>query len=122
MIPAAFAPRCGPLRDAARAMIAAAGLAAALAATAPAAAQEYDRPTRGRLLYETHCIACHRTQVHWRDQRLARDWPALVAQVRDWQQRAHLGWSEGDIVEVARHLNDTIYRFERPLAALALRR
>lgn len=101
-----------------------AGLAitAALLAAAPASAQDLDRPTRGRLLYETHCIACHRTQVHWRDQRLARDWPALLEQVRDWQQRAHLGWSEGDIADVARHLNDTIYRFERPLAALALRR
>ena len=81
-------------------------------------AQGAEGPTRGRLLYETHCIACHNSQVHWRDQRLARDWPGLVEQVRGWQARASLSWGEGDIVEVARHLNDTIYRFERPLAAL----
>src|ERR1700757_114536 len=39
----------------------------------------------GALLYETHCIACHTTQVHWRDQRLATDWTTLSAQVRRWQ-------------------------------------
>jgi mono/diheme cytochrome c family protein len=74
-------------------------------------------PTRGALLYETHCVACHDSQRHWRDQRLARDWPSLLAQVREWQARAILHWSNADIVEVARHLNDTIYRFPRPLAA-----
>lgn len=89
---------------------------------ASATAQSAGEPTRGRLLYETHCIACHNSQVHWRDQRLARDWPGLVAQVRDWQARANLAWEESDVREVARHLNETIYRFERPerpLAALA---
>jgi cytochrome c5 len=80
-------------------------------------AQAPESPTRGRLLYETHCIACHNTQVHWRDQRLAQDWAGLVTQVRAWQARATLGWSDADVVEVARHLNDTIYRFERPVAA-----
>jgi hypothetical protein len=90
-----------------------------LAAAAQVSAQVPERPsTRGRLLYETHCIACHNSQMHWRDQRLAKDWPGLVVQVRGWQARADLFWSEDDIVEVARHLNDTIYRFERPLAAI----
>jgi len=68
-------------------------------------------PTRGELLYTTHCIACHNTQMHWRDQRLATDWASLRAQVRRWQGVAHLGWSEDDILEVTRHLNDRIYRY-----------
>lgn len=98
-------------------------LAALLAGALPAwplfaSAQDAGQPTRGRLLYETHCIACHNSQVHWRDQRLARDWPGLVEQVRNWQARANLFWGESDIVEVARHLNDTIYRYGRPLASL----
>jgi hypothetical protein len=67
-------------------------------------------PTRGRLLYETHCIACHTSQMHWRDKRVVGDWVALVAQVRRWQERANLQWSEADVLEVARHLNATIYR------------
>ena len=89
-----------------------------LLAAASAQAQSAE-PSRGRLLYETHCIACHNSQMHWRDQRLARDWPGLLAQVRGWQARANLGWSDADITEVARHLNDSIYRFERPLAQAA---
>lgn len=73
-----------------------------------------DTPTRGRLLYETHCVVCHTTQMHWRDQRLATDWDSLVALVRHWQQQAQLRWSEADIVAVARHLNETIYRYPPP--------
>jgi mono/diheme cytochrome c family protein len=67
-------------------------------------------PSRGKLLYETHCIACHTTQMHWRDKRLVQDFAGLRAQVRGWQTRARLGWSGDDILEVARHLNRTIYR------------
>lgn len=68
--------------------------------------------SRGELLYTTHCIACHTTQMHWRDQRAASDWPRLKAQVRRWQGATSLAWSDSDILEVARYLNDTFYRFE----------
>ncbi len=84
-------------------------VAALACAGAAALAQPAPAPTRGLLLYATHCIECHSTQMHWRDQRQARDWDSLKAQVRRWQGNAALGWSEADIVEVARHLNDTIY-------------
>jgi cytochrome c2 len=87
-----------------------------LAATAvlPAAAQPADA-ARGQLLYSTHCIECHTTQMHWREQKKARDWPTLIAQVRRWQAEARLQWSEQDINDVARHLNDTIYGFPPPV-------
>jgi hypothetical protein len=68
-------------------------------------------PSRGALLYDTHCTACHSTQVHWRDQRLATDWQSLAVQVRRWQGNAGLRWSDEDIDEVVRYLNKTIYRF-----------
>jgi hypothetical protein len=71
-------------------------------------------PTRGQLLYENHCIACHSTQMHWRERRLVSDWESLLAQVRRWQGVAHLNWSDGDIEAVARHLNEHIYRLPRP--------
>jgi len=81
-------------------------------AAAPAPLQP--APTRGRLLYETHCIACHNSQMHWRDGRIVRDWAGLAGQVRRWQERANLQWSDADILEVARHLNATIYRLPQP--------
>lgn len=67
--------------------------------------------SQGQLLYETHCIACHNTQIHWRDQRVATNWARLKAEVRRWQSTAALNWSEADIVAVARYLNASIYRF-----------
>ena len=57
--------------------------------------------TRGELLYSTHCIACHTTQVHWREQKLATDWRSLQAQVARWQAVGALGWSDQDISPLA---------------------
>ena len=88
---------------------------AAMVLAMPAMAQ-----TRGELLYTTHCIACHTTQIHWRDKKLATDWGSLLMQVRRWQANNTLGWSEDDILQVARHLNESIYRFPRPQARQTL--
>lgn len=71
-------------------------------------------PTRGQMLYATHCIECHNSQVHWRARQQARDWSTLRAEVYRWQAVGVLGWSDADIDEVTRHLNDTIYQFPQP--------
>ena len=85
-------------------------------AVAPSAAQLQPgaAPSRGELLYATHCIACHTTEVHWRQKRLAVDWGSLNQQVRRWAGNAGLGWSDDEIVEVARYLNAVHYRFAMP--------
>ncbi len=69
--------------------------------------------SRGELLYATHCIACHTSEMHWRDNRVVTQWSALKAQVRRWQAVASLGWTDADILEVARYLNESIYHFEQ---------
>ena len=69
--------------------------------------------SRGELLYTTHCIACHTTEMHWRDNRSATNWPALKAQVRRWQDAASLAWGDSDILDVSRYLNESIYHFEQ---------
>ena len=76
-------------------------------------AQPVTSPSRGQLLYETHCVACHNSKIHWRDARQAKDWASLEEQVRRWQSAAWLQWSEDDIADVATHLNDTIYHHPR---------
>jgi mono/diheme cytochrome c family protein len=81
-------------------------LMCSLIAAAPARAQ-----SRGELLYTTHCIACHTTEMHWRDNRSARNWAGLKVQVRRWQDAASLAWSDSDILDVAGYLNDSIYHF-----------
>lgn len=106
-MPPAYAGRVTPLR---RILFAAALIAAAL----PAPAQPAPSPTRGQLLYETHCIECHNSQMHWRNGRKARSWATLKAQVIRWQEAARLGWDEADVDEVTRYLNAIVYRFPQP--------
>ena len=91
-----------------------------MAASAAAQAQSQSSPTRGELLYTTHCVACHTTQMHWREQRLATNWDILKALVQRWQSRARLAWSDDDVLEVARHLNDTIYRYPQTSGRVSL--
>lgn len=69
---------------------------------------------RGALLYETHCISCHSTEIHWRDKRRATDWDSLQSEVRRWQDNAALDWREEDIVEVTRYLNTRYYHYPAP--------
>ena len=79
-----------------------------------AQAQPVENPGRGQLLYATHCIACHNTQVHWRANKRATDWASLRDWVRRWQAVQGLGWSEDDISDVARYLNLLYYRYATP--------
>jgi mono/diheme cytochrome c family protein len=74
------------------------------------ALSEKDSP-RGELLYTTHCIACHNDKIHWRDNKVARNWSSLKAQVQRWQAVEGLKWSTSDIGEVARYLNSRYYHY-----------
>jgi mono/diheme cytochrome c family protein len=88
-------------------------LTLSLAIAPPSLAQSPAQPaeSRGTLLYQTHCIACHDTQIHWRDRRLVTDWASLSAQVRRWQANIGLQWTADEIDDVVRYLNTMIYRF-----------
>jgi mono/diheme cytochrome c family protein len=82
--------------------------------SADADAQTMRDATRGELLYSTHCIGCHGTQVHWRDKSLVTDWTSLQSQVSRWQGVSGLKWSNEDIAEVARYLNGLHYHYPAP--------
>ena len=88
-------------------------LTVSLGVPSGANAQPEASKTRGELLYTTHCIACHDKQIHWRDKKIASDWGSLKAQVSHWQEVAGLMWSDGDIAEVARYLNDRDYHYPK---------
>ncbi len=87
------------------------GLVVLAAFSASSCAQVAPAQTRGELLYSTHCVTCHTTQMHWRNERQAFDWDSLKFQVRRWQGNAGLAWNESDIAEVSRYLNETIYHY-----------
>lgn len=89
--------------------------ARAVAATAMAVVFLHGNPvraqSRGELLYDMNCVACHSEKMHWRSGKLVNDWTGLEVQVRRWQQAASLGWNDEDILEVARYLNERFYGF-----------
>lgn len=82
-----------------------------------ARAQRIDAPTRGELLYATHCSGCHTTRFHWRAKKLATNWPRLKAEVDRWQKLTGLGWRDEEVTDVARYLNTRYYHFALPVAA-----
>lgn len=90
-------------------------IVASFLACATAAAQPASKPgePRGELLYSTYCIACHTTEIHWRDKRLVTDWASLKAQVRRWQATSGVVWSESDIGDVTRYLNELYYHYRQ---------
>ena len=65
----------------------------------------------GELLYSTHCSTCHSVEIHWRANSLSSDWSSLKAQVRRWQLNIGLGWSEDEVTDVTRYLNNAYYNF-----------
>ena len=67
--------------------------------------------SNGEMLYSTHCVSCHTTAIHWQDKKQATNWSSLQAQVRRWQYGIKLQWSESDILDVSRFLNDSFYHF-----------
>lgn len=74
-------------------------------------AQQKPSQSRGELLYSIHCSACHTSEIHWREQRLATDWDSLKVQVNRWQAISGLRWSEEEISDVVFYLNAVYYDF-----------
>ncbi len=71
---------------------------------------------RGGDLYRTYCIACHTSQVHWREKRLVKSWDDLRFQVTRWQHIAGQNWSREEIDDVSAYLNRLFYDVSCPLA------
>ncbi|HCU53116.1 MAG TPA: hypothetical protein DIC36_02140 [Gammaproteobacteria bacterium] len=66
---------------------------------------------RGRLLYENHCQACHTSVVHVREQRKAKSSAELRAFILRWSGELKLKWSDEELADVYRHLNNLHYKF-----------
>jgi hypothetical protein len=75
-------------------------------------AQDQLEESEGELLYSTYCKSCHTDKIHWREQRLAKDWPGLKFQVRRWQSNTGLDWSDEQITAVTRYLNTQHYHYK----------
>ena len=59
-------------------------------------------------------MACHDTRVYTREDRMARDYDQVRAQVVRWQQNVSLVWDVADINQVTGYIASRYYRFKCP--------
>lgn len=68
---------------------------------------------RGELLYQNHCMVCHTSIVHVREQRKASSREEIRAWILKWQSHLGLDWEAGEVDDVAEFLNQRYYRLEK---------
>lgn len=66
-------------------------------------------PTRGRLLYEDHCIECHESVVHVRSARKVHHPGELYYQIVRWTRTQRLDWGPEEYRDVYGYLDATFY-------------
>lgn len=78
----------------------------------PARAQDTER---GRLLYDTHCVACHYERIHNRDpsQSLVRSSAQLRAEVANRSRLTDRRFTEEELDDITEYLNRGHYRFKK---------
>lgn len=74
---------------------------------------EQDAPSalRGELLYENHCLSCHTSKAHIRENRRARSVADVEGWVARWANELNLTWTDEEIRDVAEYLVRRYYRF-----------
>jgi len=68
--------------------------------------------SRGQLLYEDHCQACHTSVVHVRETHKARTLKDLEYWVTHWSDELKLPWGAGEVRDVVDYLNVRYYKIE----------
>ncbi len=88
------------------------GLLAALMLALPAQAQDVGR---GKLLYETHCLACHYERIHQRDasKSLVRSFSALRIEVANRGLLTERKFTPEELDNIAAFLDRSHYRFKQ---------
>ena len=71
---------------------------------------------RGQALYEARCGGCHDTSVHGRSPRSAKSFDEVRGYVARWDKQLGTAWTDEEINEVARYLNEKYYQFPCPTA------
>lgn len=74
----------------------------------------------GKALHEKNCISCHASSfggdgsaIYTREYNKIKTSKGLIAQVRNCNTMLGLKWFEDEELNVAAHLNQTYYKFEK---------
>lgn len=82
----------------------AAPLLALLSTASPAA-----EPERGRLLYENHCLVCHESAVHVRENRRVTTRIDIMEMITRWSAYLDLDWTGEEMFDVLEYLDQRYY-------------
>ncbi len=74
-------------------------------------AQQQSSYLRGYHLYENHCIECHDSVVHVRENRKAQSLTEIEAFIVRWSKYRQLSWNQEDINDVLHYLNMQYYKY-----------
>ena len=84
---------------------------AACLAGAPAAAQDV---SHGALLYDTHCVRCHREGLHERKSSKVKTYAGLRVEVERWARETGRRFTRDDIEDLIDFLDRSHYRLDTP--------
>ena len=91
-------------------------LACMLFLAAPASGQDV---SQGALLYETHCLTCHREGLHDRKTSMVKSYADLRVQVETWTRQTGRRFTAAEIEELIDFLDRSHYRLDLPRKAPA---
>ena len=66
---------------------------------------------RGRMLYENHCLKCHESRIHIREQHKVKSLGNLDKEIIRWVKELKLEWQGKELRDVSIYLNQTFYKF-----------
>ena len=85
---------------------------ASLAQGAQAASMLPGDAAKGKKLVETGCTSCHGTEVYTRKDRKVKTIEGLIGQVGRCNTNLARHYSDAQLNDVVKHLNDAYYKFE----------
>jgi len=74
-------------------------------------AQQPGNYLRGHDLYGNHCIECHESVVHVREDHKAKSIEEIEAFIIRWSSYRNLSWNREDISDVLHYLNTRYYKY-----------
>ena len=85
---------------------------ASLAQGAQAASMLPGDAAKGKKLVEAGCTSCHGTEVYTRKDRKVKSVEGLMGQVGKCNANLARNYSDAQLNDVVKHLNDAYYKFE----------
>ena len=72
--------------------------------------------SRGVLLYETHCAACHREGLHDRRNSVVKSYADLRFQVERWTKQTGRSFTRAEVEDLIEFLDASHYQLDRRAA------